>query len=125
VAVLALVLAGGSFGADEKQVNIAGTYSCSGENPGGKAYEGTVEITKKGDTYAIEWTLKAGDTYEGVGTLNGNILSVAWKSGNVAGLVVYKVEKGDKGPKLVGKWTGVPSDGKLLNETLTFEKAKN
>ena len=36
--------------------------------------------------------------------------------------LTYKVEKGDKGPKLVGKWSPCPTEGKLYNETLTFQK---
>lgn len=117
-----LFLFGGVAPADEKQPKIAGTYECEGVNPDGKAYKGKVEIKKNGDVFNIAWRLDAGDSYEGVGALNGNILSVSWKAGNSAGLVVYKVEKGDKGAKLIGKWTVVPSDGKLHNETLTFLK---
>jgi hypothetical protein len=119
----ALLVLSSSARADDKPPSIVGTYACVGENPGGKEYKGKVEITKKDAVYVLAWTLDAGDTYEGVGTVNGNILSVAWKSDNAAGLVVYKIEKADKGSKLIGKWTGVPSDGKLFNETLTFEKA--
>src|SRR2546423_1314093 len=89
-----LFLSGGAAPADEKQLAVAGTYGCEGVNPDGKAYKGTVEIKKNGATYNLAWSLDSGESYEGVGVLNGNILSVSWKAGNSAGLVVYKVEKG-------------------------------
>jgi hypothetical protein len=126
-AVAALALAAPCAAADEKtkEVKIAGRYACKGANPEGGAYEGKVEISKNGDTYTLKWTLGEGESYEGVGLLNGDALSVTWKAEGVSGLVVYKVAKGDKGPKLVGKWTPCPSDGKLFDETLTYEGARD
>src|SRR5262245_39294427 len=107
----------------DKPVNIVGVYACEGDNADGGTYKGKTEITKKGDTYSVQWTIGESETYEGVGIRNGNILSVTWKSGNASGIVVYTIEKGDKGPKLSGKWSPLPGDGKLMSETLTYEKA--
>jgi hypothetical protein len=47
-------------------------------NPDGKTYGGTVEIVKKGDAYHLKWTLKAGDTYAGIGILEGDVLGVSY-----------------------------------------------
>jgi hypothetical protein len=118
VAILGIAL----VGADDKPVNITGIYACKGDGDTGGNYEGKVEITKNGDAYKVEWTLASGESYEGVGIRSGNILLVSWKSGNSSGIVVYAIEKGDKGPKLNGKWSGNPGNGKLLSENLTYEK---
>src|SRR5688572_26555609 len=114
VAVLGIAL----VAADEKPANIAGVYSCKGDGDMGGNHEGKVEITENGDVFKVEWTLALGENYEGVGIRNGNVLSVSWESGNSSGIVVYTIEKGDKGPKLNGKWSPNPGNGKLLNEDL-------
>jgi hypothetical protein len=98
--------------ADEK-VDIAGSYEAKGINPNGGTYEATVEIKKNGDTYTIKWDITgANETYEGIGILEGDVLSVSYKSGDATGVVAYKVSKG----KLDGKWS--PGDGKVYTETL-------
>jgi hypothetical protein len=111
VVAVALVVAGGCVVAADK-VDIAGKYACEGTNPAGKAYKGTVEITKVGDAYRLDWSLGGGaETYDGIGILEGDVLAVSWG----AGVVVYKVEKG----KLLGKWTTPDAKGKVFTETLT------
>jgi hypothetical protein len=77
----------------------SGTYSVSGSNPdGGASYEGTVTITKTGDTFKIVW--KIGDTST-TGTAVGNdeILSIGYASGAKPGVGLYV--------KQDGKWKGV------------------
>jgi hypothetical protein len=91
--------------------DITGKYRCEGTNAEGKTYTGTVEITKVGDTYKVAWTLGSGESYEGVGILEGDVLGVSFGGG----VVVYKVEKG----KMSGKWTVPDAKGKVFTETLT------
>jgi hypothetical protein len=117
-----IALLGLTLIAADRPINIVGVYACEGENADGGKYTGKVEITKNGDAYKVEWTIGQAEGYEGVGIRNGNVLSVSWKSGNASGLVVYTIDKGEKGAKLSGKWSPNPGDGKLFNENLTYEK---
>lgn len=114
VAVLAFLLAAPCAAADVP--DITGRYKCEGASPGGQAYRGTVEISKKGDTYALKWAFGPGETYQGVGILEGNVLAVSYSGTGFTGVVVYKVEKG---PKLVGRWAFAGGKGTVQTETLT------
>jgi len=117
VAVVGLFLASPAARAADEP-SITGTYDCVGDNSGGGEYKGKVTISKKGDTYILEWTIGK-ETHEGIGLLRGNTLSVSWATvvdgKAVSGIVVYKVQKN----KLVGEWTPYPGNGKVLKETLT------
>jgi hypothetical protein len=66
----------------------------------GKPYGGTVQITKKGERYAVKWQSTA-STASGIGLPSGNKLCVGW-SGNDFGVVLYKI--GQDGT-LKGRWT--------------------
>jgi len=84
-----------------------GEYSVAGRNAGGKNYDGTVTITKEADDYRLSW--EVGDqTYEGDGTLEGNLLIVDWGGSTP---MVYALE--DDG-SLTGLW-----DAGRGEETLT------
>jgi hypothetical protein len=111
---LVLVLPVQAIAADK--ADITGKFTVEGTTPDGNAYQGTAEITKKGDTYQINWTIGVNETYEGVGILEGDTFAVSFSSGGVSGVVAYRVEKG---PKLVGKWAVQGGDGKVQRETLT------
>jgi hypothetical protein len=114
VAGLLLALAMPSFAADE--VDITGTYKVDGTT------KDQCFITKKGDVYQLEWKYSTG-VWMGVGIRDGDILSVGWdrpQGGNL-GVSVFKIEKGDKGPKLTSKWAAY-QDNKLSTEVLLFEK---
>jgi hypothetical protein len=75
-----------------------GSYNVEGKNPSGNSYEGTVTVTKTGDTYKVEW--KIGDTiYDGTGIGNKNFIAITYRSGDDTGLALY----GEDG----GNWKGV------------------
>ena len=114
VALVAAVFLFNAPAAVADEPDITGKYNCEGTNPGGKTYRGTVTITKKGDAYYLKWSLNAGDTYAGIGILEGNVLAVSYYGG-ITGVVVYRVEKGGK---LVGKWSIADGKGKVYTETL-------
>lgn len=123
VGLVGLLVVSGAVAADKvKKPDIEGTYSCVGDNGGGKKYKGTVEIAASGDAYEVTWTIGK-DTHIGVGIWENDRLSVSWATavnGKVSmGVVVYKR---DKDGTLTGKWTEYPGGGKLLDETLTPEK---
>lgn len=85
---------------DAAEMDITGHYTWDGIKDG-EDYA----ILKNGEVYQVLWRLKTG-TWIGVAIRDGDRLSVAWdfpKGGNL-GVAVYKIEKGDKGPVLVGKW---------------------
>lgn len=92
--------------------DITGKYSCEGTNAGGATYKGTCEISKKGDTYLLKWALDAGDSYVGIGLLEGKVLAVAFNGG----VVVYRIEKDGK---LVGRWAVADGKGSVQTENLT------
>ncbi|MCC5619001.1 hypothetical protein LC605_28755 [Nostoc sp. CHAB 5836] len=95
-------------------LDITGNYNCQGKNADGSTYRGEVEITKKGNTYIINWLI-GGQKFNGLGILEGNVLAVSYY-GNSSGVVAYRVE-GDS--KLVGRWTSLQLNGKVNKEVLT------
>lgn len=102
----------------EEEIDITGEYSCRGSNPGGGTYFGKVAITKTGQTYRIQWKIGRNQVDAGVGIREGNVLAVCFAGEGGAGVVAYKIEKGEDGPRLVGRWAGL-GDQKAQSETLT------
>jgi hypothetical protein len=98
--------------------DLTGVYACEGVRPDGAAYRGTVEIVRHDGTYELLWTLPPHEQYVGIGMVSGSVLAVSY-FGGMPGLVVYRIEAGDKGPRLVGQWTVVDADGHVFPETLT------
>lgn len=98
--------------------SLAGKYRCVGTNPGGTKYEGTVTITKKGETYLLTWSI-GGGTHQGVGVVRKGLLCSSWATNAggrvITGIVVYEI----KGTSLAGTWTMLPGTGEVLTETLT------
>ena len=96
--------------------DIAGVYSCDGMNPAGKPYRGIVEIVRTDATYHLRWTFpQESDAALGIGIMSNGVLAVSYYGGTTAGVVVYKIEDGNK---LVGEWTVVVADGGVYKETL-------
>jgi hypothetical protein len=90
----------------------SGTYSVTGTNPdGGDSYDGTVKVTKTGDTFKIVWNI-GGDTVTGTAVGNDDILSVGYSSGTKPGVGLYVKDN--------GKWKGVWS---YLGQTSVGEEA--
>ena len=54
-----------------------GSYRVEGKNADGSAYQGTVEIERQGKGYHLSWEVGS-SSYEGDGTLAGNLLTVDW-----------------------------------------------
>jgi hypothetical protein len=81
--------------------DLEGDYKVQGANPGGGgAYQGTVNVTKTGETYRIVWVV-GGTRYIGTGIGNKDFLAVSYRSGNDTGLALY----GTEGGNLIGVWT--------------------
>src|SRR5262249_34828676 len=93
-------------------------YACEGTGPNGQDYHGTVEIVRHENTYTIRWDFSSDEEYVGIGLINGDIFAVSY-FGSVPGVVAYRIEQGEKGPRLVGQWTVVESPGRVFVETLT------
>ena len=108
----------GPVSAAEKH-DFTGEYICKGKNPDGKAYEGAVMITKKGDSFLVKWKY-ADKPYEGIALSTGRTLSVCWvqkQDRSIAvGIGTYTLRMGDK--ILDGKWTTFGGDGSVRVETL-------
>jgi hypothetical protein len=96
---------------------LVGTYDCQGVEPDGTPYHGIVQIIPNQGTYDVIWIFGTGEQYSGLGVVNGDVLAVSYFT-NRPGVVAYKIETGDKGPRLQGQWTVVGA-GKVFQETLT------
>lgn len=89
--IAALPLAAAAFMAAapfaQAQQHIAGDYYAYGRNADGSAYSGTVNIGVNGDgSVAVNWSV--GNSYSGVGVLNGDILTVEWGADHPAFYIV-------------------------------------
>jgi hypothetical protein len=67
---------------------IAGNYLAAGTNANGTTYRGTVVITSQGGVrYGFHWQI-GNSTYDGIGVVNGNTITVDWSQSSP---VVYQV----------------------------------
>ena len=96
---------------------LVGTYECQGVEPNGTPYRGLVQISGHDGLYEVIWIFGSGQQYRGFGVVNGDALAVSYFT-NRPGVAAYKIEQGDKGPKLTGHWTVVGADA-AFRETLT------
>jgi hypothetical protein len=80
------------------------------------------QIVKNGATYQVLWRYKAGD-WVGVAIREGNTFAVAWQRSDRAnlGVSLYRIEKGDRGPRMVGNWAAYPGGG-ITPDTLNFSR---
>ena len=101
----------------EADAPLVGTYDCQGVEPDGTPYQGLVQITPNRGSYDVLWIFGSGQQYTGLGVVNGDVLAVSYFT-NRPGVVAYKIEHTDKGPRLQGQWTVVGA-GKVFQETLT------
>ncbi|MGE3578725.1 MAG: hypothetical protein AB7I25_09715 [Vicinamibacterales bacterium] len=100
-----------------EDVDITGVYRCDGVNPQGKAYRGMVEIVRMNDAFQLRWTFpQSSDAALGIGIISNGVLAVSYYGGDLAGVVVYKIN--DDKP-MVGEWTVIGSEGGVFRETLT------
>jgi hypothetical protein len=98
--------------------DLNGTYLCEGVRPDGAAYKGTVRIVRHDGAYQLIWNVGREEEYLGIGILTGEVLSVSYFGGS-PGVVAYRVERSDKGSRLVGQWTVAAARGRVFGETLT------
>ncbi len=97
--------------------DISGVYRCDGVNPQGRTYRGMVEIVRIHDAFQLRWTFPQGeDPALGIGIVSNGVLAVSYYGGDMAGVVVYKI---NEGKPMVGEWTVVGSEGGVFKETLT------
>jgi hypothetical protein len=95
--------------AADPDVDLTGTYRCKGPT-----YEGSVTISRQGDSYRVNWTIGR-ERYAGVGLVQGDVLAVAYY-GEMRGIVAYRIEDASH---LVGRWTTVANPSAVSTETLT------
>ena len=82
--------------------NIAGKYTITGTNPNGTTYRGALEVIEHGDVYQFRWN--AGNQYDGVGVVNGDVVAVAFANGpngTGCGVVDYNIQSDGS---LIGRW---------------------
>lgn len=95
--------------------SIGGAYTIEGTNPDGSNYSGTAAIVLTSETTcAIKWV--TGDTEsEGICMRNGDSFAAGYVSGEITGLVIYKVLPDGT---LNGLWT-IANNGGAGTEILT------
>jgi len=84
------------------RANIAGKYNIVGTNPNGSVYRGALEVIEHGDVYQFRWN--AGNQYDGVGVVNGNVVAVSFAggpNGTGCGVVDYNIQSDGS---LIGRW---------------------
>jgi len=112
-ALLLLVAAvPGATAADD----VSGLYDANGKSPGGKLYQGLVQIAPFGNAHAVLWKLSDGEAYKGLALRKDDVLGAAYGTDSVPGLVIYKI----KGGTLEGDWVsgGKGAKMELGRETL-------
>ncbi len=87
---LALV-AGLSLAQAQNRVDYSGSYTITGTNPDGSTYAGKMTVVIYGDGYRVTQTFSDGTVYQGIGNDMGNYFTVAYQSGNVPTISIYKV----------------------------------
>ena len=71
----------------QAQNHILGDYYAYGRNADGSSYSGTVNIQPLGpNQVTVYWSV--GSSYSGVGTLNGDVLTVDWGAADPAFYIV-------------------------------------
>jgi hypothetical protein len=98
--------------------DLNGTYLCEGTRPDGADYKGTVRIVRHNGAYQLVWNVGREEQHLGIGILNGDVLAVSY-FGGAPGVVAYRVERAEKGVRLVGQWTVANAGGEVFGETLT------
>jgi hypothetical protein len=93
------------IGALAQPADITGSYSITGENPGGGgAYRGEVVVKRTDDTYQVLWRLGPQE-HVGTGIFRDGQFSVVYQPrGEPAGIAVYIVSASGT---LNGLWTGL------------------
>src|SRR5688572_18638688 len=99
------------------EVDITGYYTQDGMKDGE-----FVRITRNGEVYQMLQRYPVGD-WVGVAIRNGDSLAIGWQraDGTNLGVSFYKIEKGDKGPALVGGWTSRDST-RISKDTLSWSR---
>jgi len=88
--------------------NPAGRYTVSGNASGINPYQGSVTVEKAGGLYRVTRSIN-GRTVEGLGVLEGDMLSVSYREPGMSVIAVYVVsEQG---------WTGTVTSDKTVSET--------
>ena len=91
---------------------IEGVHAVKGLNPDGTSYQGTLTISKTGDTYQLQWEI-LGRSIKGVGIKVEDVLVAASVYNGSFGVVSYTFE----GSRAKGVWT-TGGESKLGTESL-------
>ena len=90
VAAAMLLSVATAFAADP-----VGTYGVKGTYLSGKAYSGTVTVTKTGETYKVVWDIVGGNTFTGTAIGNGDFMAISYVYDNGTGLALVVADGGN------------------------------
>src|SRR3990167_6335303 len=79
---------------------IVGSYMCSGVDAKEAAYTIALSVQTREKGYWLKWVSSSGEVAQGLGLLEGNVLSVAFTNGEAIGVAHYVVSQGT----LDGHW---------------------
>ena len=99
------------------EADISGYYTSDSMKEGD-----SFRITPSGESYEVLWRYPAGD-WVGVAIREGDTLAIGWHrtDGANLGVSIYKIQKGEKAPTLVGGWAAYPG-GRIAKDTLKWSK---
>ncbi|MVM39291.1 hypothetical protein GO730_19865 [Spirosoma sp. HMF3257] len=84
--------------------------------PDGKSYDGTLTISRIGQSFSVDWKTTAGN-YRGLGLMADGKLFVGYGLNGGYGIVVYKMNTASQ--RIEGIWTASGLDGATGTESLT------
>ncbi|MVM33082.1 hypothetical protein GO755_23780 [Spirosoma sp. HMF4905] len=84
--------------------------------PDGKSYNGSLNISRVGQSFGVDWKTTAGN-YSGLGLMADGKLFVGYGLNSGYGIVVYKTNTAAQ--RIEGVWTASGLDGATGTETLT------
>ena len=107
--------------ADDPPEDLEGIYTVIGKDVTSD-YNGCAVIRKHGERYLVQSSLvnfvdgemKHANDLRGIGILQGDTLSVAWKNGDGVGITVYEISKDG----LRGRYTTFPGPKNISHETM-------
>ena len=104
-----LLLAASFTSAAAQDQDIAGTYTVTGKNPDGSAYNGVATIGgTAGGNCGITWTIGNGQTSEAFCMRQGEVVGAAYTLGQSIGLVIYRINADGS---LEGTWSIAGQEG--------------
>ncbi|EAU42658.1 hypothetical protein FP2506_07451 [Fulvimarina pelagi HTCC2506] len=104
------IIAAAVFATSSAFADPSGSYTISGTNPDGSAYNGSVLVAKVGETFTVNYTVGA-QTFTGTGLGDDDVISIGYTAGGQDVGVALMVADGNGGFEGVWAYLGSKSMG--------------